>query len=153
MDQTALATNDAIAVDDNDVSYAAVERKSPLTTLVSGRQEGWLMGLEPTTPRSTIKRQSNASRADKELATSLPAVCTPVCTSNSENAHGDCTDNQRQHDNLKSLAAELIEPLAGRSREAHELDSQLLDDPFDQLDTTHEPAANDVGRQSLPHES
>ena len=30
------------------------QRKSPLSTLASGRQEGWLMGLEPTTPRSTI---------------------------------------------------------------------------------------------------
>jgi len=36
------------------VSACPVKRKGPLTTAVNGPSEGWLMGLEPTTPRSTV---------------------------------------------------------------------------------------------------
>ncbi len=36
------------------VSGDAVKRSDPLTIAVSGSQEGWLTGLEPVTPRSTI---------------------------------------------------------------------------------------------------
>jgi hypothetical protein len=53
-DKADIKENSAIDREDDDATVIAVERKSPLTTLVSGRQEGWLMGLEPTTPRSTI---------------------------------------------------------------------------------------------------
>ena len=42
-------------------------------------------GLEPVTPSLSSKRLTVLSGASKELATTPLAVCTPVCTSDTEN--------------------------------------------------------------------
>jgi hypothetical protein len=50
-------------------------------------QEGWLTGLEPVTPRSTIKGSLVLSESQQQVAAPSNSVCTRVCTSQAESAH------------------------------------------------------------------
>ncbi len=52
-------------------------------------EKGWLKGLEPSTPRSTIELPCDLSVTDKELASTLSLACTSACTGDSENANAD----------------------------------------------------------------
>jgi len=79
------ATCDAVTAKD-------VNKSGPLTTLANGPHEGWLTGLEPAIPRSTIKRVSNASTSTKEFATTDAQVCTSVGTSQCKNIIAEPVD-------------------------------------------------------------
>ena len=50
-------------------------------------KEGWLTGLEPVTPRSTIKGSLVLSESQQQVAAPSNSVCTRVCTSQAESAH------------------------------------------------------------------
>jgi hypothetical protein len=48
---------------------------------------GWLTGLEPVTPRSTISGQGVLSANLQEVTTTPESVCTSVCTNASKSAN------------------------------------------------------------------
>ena len=50
------------------VTACPVKRKGPLTTAVNGPNEGWLRGLEPPTPRSTVWYSNRLSYSHRIVA-------------------------------------------------------------------------------------
>jgi len=64
------------------------KRKDSLSSTLSESCQGWLTGLEPATPRSTIGGPAVLSTDAQPLASSDPTVCTPVCTT-SRNRYAD----------------------------------------------------------------
>jgi len=74
------------------VRSTPVNTKGPLSIAVSEPLRVGASGLEPPTPSLSSKGTSDASEAGKELASTPPAVCTSVCTSQAENANAGTTD-------------------------------------------------------------
>jgi hypothetical protein len=111
----------------------------PLFTENNGRHEGWVKGLEPSTSRSTVCEQHDASEDHKGLATTPSPVCTRVCTSEPEIANAATLDanqsdatggaDQDQGDPLAKLAATLLAlSPADRAKLAAMLTEQEVED-------------------------
>ncbi|MFN0054408.1 MAG: hypothetical protein ACKV0T_19700 [Planctomycetales bacterium] len=63
-------------------------------------------GVEPSTFALRTQGLGVVSVTEQELTATLPGVCTPVCTSDAENVHGDRLDPKS--DGLQALAAALV---------------------------------------------
>jgi hypothetical protein len=87
-----------------DVTSYAVKRNNPLTMPVNGLQKGWLMGLEPTTSRSTIAADTILTVNQQGLTSTSALVCTSVCTSYVESNNANRVDA----DPVTALAAALL---------------------------------------------
>jgi hypothetical protein len=99
-----------------------VKRNNPLTMPVNGLQKGWLMGLEPTTSRSTIVDDSILSVNQQGLTSTTLDACTSVCTTD------DVTDDTESLVRVRpAIAAALTAASLQRQTEGIEPSSKTRD--------------------------